>query len=165
MPLGTQKEFVLIPAGLQKLKLVTIIEKEFPDKFNTNGGNPVNRLIWTFMSKQTDEDGVPYEYAVFTGETYGNDKAALTLLVDMVIPNTTPDSWGALIQEDGLNSLRDAVCDKWYEAQIKHVKGKDGGKARADHVYIKPIAPKSNTTAPAAEPVEAADGDDPFEED
>ena len=146
MKLDVQKEYPLIPAGEHILKLQSCDIQEFEDRFQKSESGKVERLKFRFISNETDDDGAPYDYVVYTGMTYGNDKAGLTRLIDMLVPGMTEKKFADFDTDD--------LVGKRFRAQIKHVK-KEDGKLKADYVYMNPVTAKAKV---AVEEVE----DDPF---
>jgi len=135
MKFNTEKPRPLCPAGDHILKLVEVREQEMDDRYGKSATGKVVRNIWQFVSSETDEDGTPYEYGVFTGDTYGNPKAGMTLLVDMLVPGMTVEKFADFDSDE--------LIGKKFRAQIKHVKREDGTGAKAVHVYITPVGNKA----------------------
>ena len=94
MKFNTEKPRPLIPTGEHILKLVEVREQETADRYGKSDNGKVVRNIWQFVSAKTDEDGTPYEYGVFTGNTYGNPKANMTEFMDMLVPGMTIEKFG-----------------------------------------------------------------------
>ncbi len=161
MKFSVEKARPLIPAGEHVLKLVSVEGKEMDDRYGRSTTGKTIRYVWQFVSNETDDDGVPYEYAVFTGDQYGNPKAGMTLLVDMLVPGMTAAKFEDFDSDD--------LVGKRFRAQIKHTPREDGKGMAAKHVYITPITNKprpAETKPSAAEAAPAVDEDedltDPF---
>ena len=160
MKLDVQKDYPLIPAREHIFKLVSCDFSEMDDKFGARDAvnGKVKRLKFRFVSQEEDEDGTPYDYAVITGLTYGNEKAGLTRLIDMLVPGMTVEKFADFDTDD--------LVGKKFRAQIKHTKNEQG-KPKADYVYMAPVAKAG--AKPAAPAAKAADDDDgladPFADD
>ena len=72
------------------------------------------QLIWIFEAEEIAPDGRPYEHAVFTGLFYGDSRANLTTLLDMLLPKATDD------EKKSLNT--DLLLGSRYDAVIRMVK-------------------------------------------
>ena len=138
MKFSTEKDREIIPAGDHILKLVKIDPREMDDLYGKSTTGKVTRVLWAFVSNETDDSGNPYEYGVFTNDKYGNEKAGMTLLIDMMVPGMTVDKFE--------NYETDDLIGNKFRAQIKHVK-KDTGGIKATHVYITPVTNKSKPLA------------------
>ena len=153
MKFNTEKPRPLIPAGEHILKLVEVRAQEMDDRYGKSATGKVVRNIWQFVSNETDEDGTPYEYGVFTGDTYGNPKAGMTNLIDMIVPGMTAEKFADFDSDD--------LVGKKFRAQIKHTKKDDGTGMKAVHVYITPIANKAKPMEVKPDVIKAAnDADD-----
>ena len=135
MKFNTEKPRPLIPTGEHILKFVEVREQETTDRYGKSDTGKIMRNIWQFVSAKMDENGVPYEYPVFTGNTYGNPKANMTGFMDMIVPGMTKEKF------DDFDS--DTLIGKKFRAQIKHVKKEDGSGMKATHVYIMPVDSKA----------------------
>lgn len=136
------KERPLCPPGLHRLRLAEVIEKDVPA---FDGEGSVRKWIWRFLSNKKTPEGTLYEVAKFTGTVYGNSKAALTWLLDMMIPGITQT------QADNLDT--DVLIGTEYEASIKHVPSqKDPSKKYAEIQFLKPLQDPPTTL-----PLEVAD--------
>ena len=155
MKLEVQKEYALIPAGEHILKLSSCDVQEFEDRYGKSNSGKVERLKFRIVSNETDDDGTPYDFVVYTGMTYGNEKAGLTKLIDMLVPGMTEKQFADFDTDD--------LVGKKFRAQIKHVK-KDDGKMKPDFVYMAPIVAGAGKgrAAAAPEPNDDVDLDDPF---
>ena len=142
MKFETQKDRPLIQTGEHILKLASVEVREMDDRYGRSSTGKVNRIVWQFVSNEADEDGAPYEYAVFTGELYGNEKAGMTALVDMLVPGMTPAKFAAFDTDD--------LIGKRFRAQIKHIKKDDGTGMKAVHVYLAPVGTKAAEAKPAS---------------
>lgn len=148
MKFGTQKALPLIPAGEHVLTLREVGTKEFPSFNNPN--EQVERTMWRFTSNEEDEDGAPYEFRQYTGMVYGNNKAALTKLIDMLVPGMTEDDFEEFDSDD--------LIGKKFKAQIKHAKN-DKGDVKPELVFITPLK-KPEAKKKAAEEEEDVFADD-----
>jgi len=137
----------LCPAGLYTFALAEVNTVEM-DAFNPLDGK-VERWVWRFVSNRINpEDGLQYEIPIFTGQAYGNPKAKLTWLLDMLLPGITK------VQAANLDT--DTLIGKTFDGSVKHAQSqKDPDKKIAEIQYLRPI---TDTSAPTAEP-------DPFEFD
>lgn len=152
MKFETQKDRPLISAGEHVLKLASVDVKEMDDRYGRSSTGKVNRIVWQFISNETDDDGAPYEYAVFTGDVYGNEKAGMTALVDMLVPGMTVEKFAEFDTDD--------LIGKRFKAQIKHVKKDDGTGMKATHVYLAPVAAKAKPSETKPDMIKAANDDD-----
>ncbi len=157
MKFSVEKARPLIPAGEHVLKLSSVEGKEMDDHYGRSATGKTTRYVWSFVSNESDDDGVPFEYAVFTGDQYGNAKAGMTLLVDMLVPGMTPEKFEDFDSDD--------LIGKRFKAQIKHQAREDGKGMAAKHVYIAPLnsskLQKPAENKPAA-PVANDDDDRPI---
>ena len=151
MKFSTEKERVIIPAGDHILKLVKIDPREMDDLYGKSSTGKVIRVLWVFESNETDDYGNPYEYGHFTNDVYGNEKAGLTLLVDMLVPGMTKAVYDEYDNDD--------LIGKKFRAQIKHVQ-KDNGAMKPIHVFITPISPKGKVEVKKAPVIEDESGED-----
>lgn len=126
----------LCPAGPQIIELKEVKETELPDFNDPNLMQ--TRLIWRFETVgEADEAGNPYEIAIFTGTRYGNSRAKLTWLLDMLVPGMTSAKAQALDT--------DTLIGNRYETQVKHVQGlKDPSKKFAECQYFRPLVSKAS---------------------
>ena len=154
MKFNVQKDFPLIPKGEHILKLSSIEIVQFEDKYGKGKDGKVDRVKWRFVSNEEDEDGTPYDFVVYTGDQYGNEKAAMTRLIDNLVPGMTEAKFPDYETDD--------LIGKKFKATIKHVK-KDDGKPKADYVYMAPIG-KAGAAAPKAAVTTVADDDDEFKD-
>lgn len=133
----------LIPAGTHILTLKHVSEELKENRFdapNPDGSYPKKvTWIWLFVSTMMDDNGVPFEYELWTGNNYGPTSAKLTQLYDSIIPGITV--------AEALQFDTDKLLGKKFEASFKHEVGQDG-KKRAKLVWIKRYA-KGATPAPA----------------
>lgn len=162
MKLGVQKEYPLIPAGVHRLKLASYETVEFDDQYGKSESGKVQRVKWRFVSKETDDDGTPYDFVVYTNLDYGFDKASLTHLIDNLIPGMTKEAFGDYDCDDLLGCV--------FEASIKHTTNEKGAK-KATYIYMKPaskakpLPSESPAEKPTPETKAAQKQDDPFEDD
>ncbi len=96
-------------------------ENPFFDKTKEVGGANQprkTRLIWQFTSEATDNEGVHYEHAIWTGEFYGDPRAGLTALLDQMMPDAD-DTTKSNINTDFLVGTR-------YKAKLRMVRNQKG---------------------------------------
>jgi hypothetical protein len=141
----------LIPKGEHILTLLPVEQRRVKSQFSQEADGKVDKFIFTFRSNQKSEDGDAYKYTVFTGTKYGNEKAALTDLLNQLDPEMDQE------KAKGLD-LSDYEGTK-YETLIRHTKG-DDGRVFAKHSYIKPYSARAKAKAKPA--VEEDDEADPF---
>ncbi len=154
MQVQVEKSRALIPAGEHTLTLREITPKTVQSRFAKSPDGTKEKLLFRFESSQSDEDGEPFEYAVWTGLAYGNEKAALTGLLDQLVPDMNKEK-AKTLDLDGL-------LHKKYRTVIKHRKDDAAGKTYAYHTLLEPVnkpAPATVQTAPAT------DVHDPFADD
>lgn len=124
----TEQDFELFPAGPATVQLVSVEEREM-DKFDKSGKEL--RWLWNFKKDPASETEC---LTVFTRDRYGNSRATLTILLDMLVPGITKDEAGAL----DTNTL----VGSWYETLVKHSASKnDANKLYAEASYFKPLDP------------------------
>lgn len=162
MKLGTEREYALIPAGEHLLKLTACDKVELDDHFGRSDTGKVVRIKWRFVSQAASDDGVPYDYITYTGLEYGNEKAGLTKLLDMLVPGITKKVFDEFDTDD--------LIGRKFRARIKHVKREDG-TPRPELVLLEPVVPRPAKSAPVR-PVQTREDDpdddtlsDPFEDD
>jgi len=138
------------------LCLISVEEKDMPSYNDASVTTP--RWIWQFKAKTTDpETGERYEYRIYTGPTYGDSRATLTILLDQMCPDWT--------EEQKANVDTDELLQKYFKAKIRHEKpDKVGDPPKPKFVFIEPHNPKPAAAKgkPAPEPEPEADD---FEED
>lgn len=135
------------PPGDHLLVLSEVVT--YMPKSGYGGKEPQEGLIWRFLSSQKDEDGNYYEMPVFTGKRYGNSKATLTWLLDMIHPGITPEV------AEGLNT--DRYVGSKFQGPVKNEINKDTGKKYPVFVYLRPVS-----AAQAAADAATAGKPDPF---
>ncbi|MBA2703472.1 MAG: hypothetical protein H0U60_06450 [Blastocatellia bacterium] len=147
----TQSDRVLCPAGPHILKLFSVELREMDDYAKTG---KTERLIWTFYTKKINpEDSNPWEVSLFTGTSYGPQKAKLTWLLDMLCPGITKKEAEGLDTEDLIGTS--------YKTQIKHTASQsDASKIYAEPLYLEPLQPSPFGKEARAEA--EADEVDPF---
>lgn len=127
--LNVSKPRTLHPTGLFTFTLAgveTIQMKSF------DGTGVVDRLIWRFVSGKKDADGTFLEVPVFTGFSYGDPRAKLTWLLDMVRPGITKREADQLDTESLVGSR--------YEGQVKHATSEqDADKKISGFTYLRPV--------------------------
>ena len=114
--------------------------------FSKEVDGKTEKMLFPFVSETIGPDGKPYEYAVWTGLHYGDKRAALTLLLNMLIPNLPAGTRVKIADLEG----------KQYKSYIQHKTNANTGKAYAEHLYILPVAvstpaqdnPQAQATAP-----------------
>ena len=139
--LQVQKPLPVCPQGIHTFRLVEV-KPSFSEKFQTD------QLMWRFVSNKRSPEGDLYEVPVWTGLAYGNPKAKLTWLLDMLEPGIVPE------QADGLDT--DVYLHREYEGSVKHQRKQDGSGMFATFAYLRPV--QDTRPAPTAD-----DGEnDPF---
>ncbi len=135
-----------ITQGDHLLCLISVEEKMQPSFNDPKVDTP--RWIWQFKAKATDpETGDRYEFRVYTGVTYGDSRATLTILLDQMVPDWTDD------QKANVNT--DELLQTYYKAKIRHEKPeKIGDPPKPKLAFIEPYKP-TKATAPAAKPAPA----------
>ena len=135
MPTATKSEApVLIPAGKHILTLRSVEEIESD---NYNGDGKTLQWLWKFISSQVDDDGTNYELRWYTGPTYGNPKAKLTDLLNMLMPDADEDERATVDT--------DTLCKKKYSAQILHAKKEKGEGMKPVIKFIAPFVKNTKT--------------------
>lgn len=148
-----------IPAGDHVLTLISVEEQMRPTYNNPSVDEP--RWTWQFKAvEKNPETGESYEFRIYSGRYYGNPKATLTLLLDMMLPNWTT------AQKERINT--DTILSSVYRARIRHEAAeKAGDPPKPRLVYIEPfkkgVAGKKEVAAPpAGDDVPDLDASDPF---
>jgi hypothetical protein len=146
MPIITpskQRERTPIPVGDHLLTLTAVRLVEQPNRFaeKDERGNykatgttepPIRpQLVWQFDSDQHDEEGEAYEYAVWTGLSYGHPKANLTAFLDQILPESDEQMKGSLDTE--------TLLGRRFRSRIQMVKDANGNP-RPRAMYFEPIA-------------------------
>lgn len=125
----------LIPPGAYTLTLRAIKDKDVEDRWHPDddGTLPmVKKMVWEFESDKKDpESGQNYEHSVWTGLYYGNEKANLTLLLDMIAPDIDPKA-----KKKGIDV--EQFVGRRFKARIKH-ETNDSGKTYAKLTMLDPI--------------------------
>jgi hypothetical protein len=127
--LTVEKTRTLCPPGLHvfELKEVSTITMQSFD-----GTGQVERLLWRFVSSKRDPEGAFFEVPVFTGYSYGNPKAKLTWLLDMLRPGISKR------EADNLDT--DRLVGERYEGSVKHATSeRDPDKKVATFAYLRPV--------------------------
>jgi hypothetical protein len=139
----TERPRTLCPPGLYEVVLAEVTTQMMPA---FSGDGEVERWLWRFVTNKRDENGQYIEIPVFTGGVYGNSRAKLTWLLDMIRPGITK------AQADRLNT--DDLIGSHFEAQVKHEQSvRDPETKVATFAYIRPAG---NEGAP--DPFAFADG-------
>ncbi len=146
---ASQTKRLPIPVGVHTLTLTEVKELVQPNTFAekdaktgifkaTGTTTPPDReqFIWVFQSETRDPEGHPFEYAIFTGRWYGDDRAKLTSLLDSLMPEADYEA------KSGLDT--DAMTGKRFRARIANVKNQRGDFVPR-HTMIEPLDP---ATAP-----------------
>ena len=126
-------ERIPIPKGDHILTLREVKDFEQEDKWHENedGSHPMkHQLIWRFESDALTEDGVPYEYAQFTGQFYGDSRANLTALLDFLLPDEG--------EEYKKTVDTDTLIGKRYKVRIASVKNQ-AGKVVPKAMFYEPL--------------------------
>lgn len=119
----------LCPAGIQEFVLADVTPKMMP---SFNGEGETERWIWRFVGNKKDETGQFYEVPVFTGTTYGDPRAKLTWLLDLLLPNATE------AEKKRLDT--DTLLGCHWEGSVKHEAGvKDPTQKFAAFAYLRPL--------------------------
>lgn len=137
-----QRERVPIPVGEHTLTLTSVRAVTQPNRFaekddkgtykDTGTIEPPMRaqLVWDFDSDLSDGEGEPYEYAVWTGLSYGHPKANLTAFLDQILPDAD--------EEMKSNLDTDTLIGRRFKSRIQMVK--DGnGNPRPKAMYFEPL--------------------------
>ncbi len=127
--LQVEKTRTLCPPGPATFALqeVEVIQMQSFD-----GSGQVERLLWRFVSSKRDPEGAFYEVPVFTGYSYGNPKAKLTWLLDMLLPGITKR------EADNLDT--ETLVGRHYEGSVKHgTSERDPDKKVATFTYLRPL--------------------------
>jgi hypothetical protein len=145
-----------IPAGDHILMLVSVVSEMQPSYNNPDV--LTERWTWQFKSNKRDEEtGDRYEYRTWTGPTYGNEKAAYTILVDMMFPDLSE------VEKSTLDT--DPYTGKKWKAKIKHAKNAKGDMV-PKLAYIEPYTKAEEAPSPTKPVAKPADEDeeesDPF---
>ena len=143
---SSKRERTSIPAGDHILTLVEVKqhdgENAFFDKTKEVGGANQprrTRLIWQFTSEATDNEGVHFEHAIWTGEFYGNPRAGLTALLDQMLPEADEN-----VRE---NVNTDTLIGTRYQAKIRLVRNQKGDVV-PKAVDLEPIKGEGQTATP-----------------
>jgi hypothetical protein len=157
-----------LPPGDHVLTLVSVTESEQPS-FN-NPQVMQTRWIWQFKAQMRDEEtGDRFEFRIYTGTSYGNPKATLTGLLDMMLPDWADEDKAAINTDDLLSTS--------YAATIKHERtGKTGPDGKPEfksslaviRPYKKPKKSAEEAAKAKAAPVVEDDDQeepDPFADD
>jgi|SRR5579872_1057962 len=134
------REKAMIPQGEHGLTLQKAEVMRVKSTFATDQDGKANKLMFAFTSAMTQPNGEPYEYTVWTGLTFGDHRAALTLLLDMMIPG--------LVR--GMQVKIADLVGKRYRAHIQHRTNPTTGKVYAAHLYILPAEGESAQEQPEA---------------
>ena len=133
------KERTPIPVGDHVLTLMEVkpIEQEnrFEPPIGTKpDGTPEYKVkkqfVWVFQSNRDDDAGDPYEYVVFTGRYYGDDRAKLTAFLQMLLPDAD-DAMRASLDTDML-------IGRQWKTKIQLVKTQKGNEVPR-HLYLIPV--------------------------
>lgn len=83
-----------VTPGKHFLTLRSVNEVDSPNLYKKSPSDPdtVTRWVWNWTSDTRDAKGEPMEYVQWTGTAYGDDRAALTTLYDMLLPGDTRDT-------------------------------------------------------------------------
>ncbi len=149
--LSTEKPRVLCPPGNHVVTLVEVTT--YMPKQGYGGKPPQEKLIWRFVSHlKSPETNEYYEVPVFTGYKYGNGKATLTGLLDMIWPGVTPEL------AEGMDT--DQFLGTRYESLVKHERQDPTADPFPVFVYLRPMG-----AAAAAQAAAHAEKADPFSDD
>jgi hypothetical protein len=118
----------LCPVGPATFRLAEVTQKM---QKSFDGSGEVPRLIWKFVSNRVAPTGEFYEVSVWTGLAYGNQKARLTWLLDLVSPGMTAE------KAKKLNT--DLFVGQDFEAAVKHGASEKDGTPFATFLYLRPV--------------------------
>jgi len=126
---STGGDFEVADAGVYICRLKEVEPTKQPSFDDPNV--QVDKFKWVFETNDnTDTKGNPFRFVKFTGTSYGNDKAALTILIDgMAGRRLTSDEFAAL----NLDNLKRA---NWRVMVDEGVSGK--GNAINKILSVKP---------------------------
>jgi hypothetical protein len=137
----------LIPTGTHIIRLqsceIKRVNSQYAPASSTDG--KVDKLLWRFTTETPAPDGQVYEYVHFTGTAYGNDRAALTLLLDQLAPGMNR----AIAAKLDINTL----VGKRYRTRIVHKTIAATGKVAAQHVFIEPVEDEGTPAVSPSGPV------------
>lgn len=156
-------EFETADAGMYvcRLKEIEVLQQPSFDDPNVL----VDKFKWVFESTEvSDSNGNPYRFVKFTGRSFGNDKAALTILLDqMAGKRLTDDQFRALdldaLKRTSWNVMVDEGTNAKGYAINKVMSVRNAAKKGA--VIDAPVKPAPKPKAVEVEP--ETDGiEDPF---
>jgi hypothetical protein len=131
----------MIPAGEHILTLLAVDEVES----NVYGSDDELQLqwLWKFQSDQKDDTGQAFRYHAYTKFSYGNAKANLTKLLDLLIPG---------MNKGMLASVGDPskLIGRSWTCHIKHVKN-EKGDPKPEIALATPIKGKKGVAQTVAE--------------
>src|SRR5207253_2755618 len=126
----TERPRTLCAPGIYEVVLADVTTQMMPA---FSGDGEVERWLWRFVTNKQDENGQYIEVPIFTGGVYGNSRAKLTWLLDMLIPGITKQ------QADRLNT--DDLIGMRFEGSVKHEQSvKDPETKIATFAYLRPVA-------------------------
>ena len=137
-----EKPRPLIPSGEHVLALREIVRKSVTSKFARTEDGRTEKLMWRFEAAQLDPDGEPFEFVTFTGSKYGNERAALTELLDLIVPGMNIEIAKSLDP----NSL----LHRRFRAIIRHRRDEQANKVYAHLHFAEPL------TSPPTQPDNAS---------
>ena len=134
MPTVTvSKPPAICPTGVHTFFL-TEVKSVFQAPFGSppDAEKTVERWVWEFTAKDIkDTEGLYPVVTVWTNTTYGDPRAGLTRLLDMLVPGITA--------EQAQNFDTDTLLMNEYEGSVKHEASKRDGTPFATFVYLRPL--------------------------
>lgn len=112
---------MLPPEGTHVLTLTSVSEKRVQSQFSKEADGMVDKLLWVF-----EPEAGGWDYAVWTKLAYGDDRAELTKLLDMLVPGMSKDRLGDVHAED--------LVGKRYRVKIVHKVSTTTSKTYATHL-------------------------------
>jgi hypothetical protein len=116
----TTKDRPLCPEGEFIFKLVEVAEKDVKSQFAKTPGGTIPKWIWRFEAvDEVDENDDPFEVTIFTGTSFGDKRAALTVLLRSIFGKE-------YTEEDALKLDTDDLIGKRFRCTILHKENDDG---------------------------------------
>ena len=88
------------------------------------------QLVWQFIADKNDPEGDPLEYSMWTGVSYGNERAKLTDLLDQLLPEAD--------EEMKSNLETDTLVGRRFKTKIMLVKNASG-EPRPRAMFFEPV--------------------------
>jgi hypothetical protein len=109
----------MIPAGEH---ILTLKECEriltTPFGADPDSADKEPQLIWRFVSNKADEDGTKYAFHTYTKFVYGDPRANLTKLLDLLVPGMNKEKAKSLDSDE--------MIGKKWKVHIRHEKNSKG---------------------------------------